>query len=206
MTAIADIVAEEWRQFQQVQNEGGRASCQDDFPEFRRQRESQFKAWPEALRDSYYQDLLDAAGEGRNLLTEKYAYMMRETAPERFAAMAHLLPPVDAAKQALVEEIVAAHLQWAEEFAAEFPLYAATGRPLKAAAAFPGETAIETYTRGELSTYSLRTLRLYADYIRACRGQGRNLAREIRDNTARALGLAGSAEAEARLSRKYGKA
>ena len=36
MTGIADIVAEEWRQFQQVNNEGGRASCQDNFPEFRR--------------------------------------------------------------------------------------------------------------------------------------------------------------------------
>lgn len=206
MTGIEAIVAEEWRQFQQVNNEGGRASCQDDFPEFRRQRESQFKAWPEALRDSYYQDLLDAAGEGRNLLTEKYAYMMRETAPERFAAMAHLLPPVDAEKRALVEEIVAAHLQWAEEFAAEFPLYAATGRPLRAAEALPGFTAIETYSRGELSTYSLRTLRLYADYTARCREEGVNLTKAIRDNTARALGLAGSEEAEALLARKYGKA
>ena len=206
MTSIEDIVAEEWRQFQLVQNEGGRASCQDNFPEFQRQRESQFRAWPDELRNSYYQDLLDAAQQGRNLLTEKYAYMMRETAPERFAAMEHLLPPIDAEKRGLVEEIVAAHLEWAEAFAAEFPLYAATGRPLKAAAAFPGETAIETYTRGELSTYSVRTLRLYADYIRVCRERGVNLAREIRDNVARSLGLSGSAEAEAMLARKYGKA
>ena len=36
--------------------------------------------------------------------------------------------------------------------------------------------------------------------------QGVNLAQEIRDNTARALGLSGSAEAEALLARKYGKA
>ena len=206
MTAVEDIVAEEWRQFQQVHNEGGRASCQDNWEEFRRQRSSQFLAWPEKLRTSYHQDLLEAAIGGRNLLTEKYAWMMRETAPERFAAMEHLLPPIDAEKRGLVEEIVAAHLEWAEEFAAEFPLYAATGRPLKAAAAFPGETAIETYTRGELSTYSPRTLRLYADYIRACRGQGVNLTREIRDNIARSLGLTGSEEAEAMLARKYGKA
>ena len=206
MTGIADIVAEEWRQFQQVNNEGGRASCQDNFPEFRRQRESQFKAWPEQLRESYYQDLTVAAKEGRSLLTEKYAYMMRETAPQRFAAMEHLLPPIDAEKRGLVEEIVAAHLEWAEGFAAEFPLYAATGRPLKAADALTGETSIETYTRGELSTYSPRTLRLYADYIRRCREQGVNLTREIRDNIARSLGLTGSEAAEAMLSRKYGKA
>ena len=206
MTGIKDIVAEEWRQFQLVQNEGGRASCQDDFPEFRRQRESQFRAWPQQLLDSYYQDLLDAAQQGRNLLTEKYAYMMRETAPERFAAMEHLLPPVDGEKRALVEEIVAAHLEWAERFAERFPLYAATGRPLRAADAFPGQTAIETYTRGELTTYSTRTLRLYADYVRRCREQGVNLAQEIRDNTARSIGLSGSEEAEEMLARKYGKA
>ena len=206
MSVIEEIVAEEWRQFQQVKNEGGRASCQDDREEFHRQRESQFLAWDDALRDSYYRDLREAAASGRNLLTEKYAYMMRETAPRRFAAMERLLPPLSPEKLALVEEIVAAHLAWAEEFAAEFPLYAATGRPLKAADAFPGQTSIETYLRGELSTYSTGTLKLYADYIDRCRREGVNLAREIRDNIARALGLAGSAEAEAMLSRKYGKA
>ena len=44
MSVIEEIIAEEWRQFQQVKNEGGRASCQDDWEEFHRQRESQFLA------------------------------------------------------------------------------------------------------------------------------------------------------------------
>ena len=39
-----------------------------------------------------------------------------------------------------------------------------------------------------------------------CREQGVNLAQEIRDNTARAIGLSGSEEAEEMLARKYGKA
>lgn len=204
MSIIEDIVTEEWRQFQQVQNEGGRASCQEDRAEFFRQRASQFQAWDQELRDSYYRDLMEAAADERNLLTEKYAYMMAETAPQRFAALEHLLPPVSGEKQALVEQIVAAHMQWAEEFAACFPLSSAAGRPLRAAQAAPGQTAIETYIRGELSTYSLRTLLLYAEYVVRCQQEGVNLARRIRDNTAISLGLTGSEEAEELLSRKYG--
>ena len=206
MTAVEDIVAEEWRQFQQVHNEGGRASCQDNWEEFRRQRSSQFLAWPEKLRTSYHQDLLEAAIAGRNLLTEKYAWMMRETAPERFAAMEQLLPAVSEEKKQLVEQLVACHVAWAEEFAARFPLYAGTGRALRAQDAWPGQTAIETYVRGELTSYSERTLQLYADFAARCQAEGKNLTKEIRDNIARSLGLTGSEEAEAMLARKYGKA
>ena len=205
MSSIQEIVAEEWRQFQQVKNEGGRAACQDNWEEFRRQRESQFRAWSPELRESYYQDLREAAAAGRNLLTEKYAYMMKETAPKRFAALARLLPPISREKQALVESIVAVHLAWAGEFAAAFPLYAATGRPLRRTEAGPGETAIETYLRGELSTYSERTLGLYAAFAADCQAKGVNLARQIRDHAARDLGLSGSEEAEALLRRKYSR-
>ena len=130
--------------------------------------------------------------------------MMRETAPERFAAMEHLLPPVSGEKKALVEQLVACHLEWAEEFAARFPLYAGTGRALKAADAGWGQTAIETYVRGELTSYSERTLKLYAEFAAQCKAEGVNLTKEIRDNIARSLGLSGSEEAEAILRRKYG--
>ena len=40
--AVVDI---EWIQFQQVHNEGGRASCQDDRETFEIMRKSQFLAW-----------------------------------------------------------------------------------------------------------------------------------------------------------------
>lgn len=202
---IAAIVAEEWRQFQLVRNEGGRASCQDDWPEFNRQRSAQFRAWSEELRDSYYQDLRDAAAQGRNLLTEKYAWMMAETAPERFAELRPFLPELGAEQRALIEEIVELHLRWAADFAADFPLYAGSGRPLRAAEAPAGVTAVETYLRGELCTYSPATLRLYRDYAADCQRQGINLTRLIRDDTARALGLDGSVGAEAFLRRKYGR-
>ena len=66
--AVVDI---EWIQFQQVHNEGGRASCQDDRETFEIMRKSQFLAWTEEVLESYLQDLRDAWKEGWNLLTEK---------------------------------------------------------------------------------------------------------------------------------------
>ena len=39
---IGKIVDEEWAQFQLVNNQGGRASCQDDWRQFSIMRGSQF--------------------------------------------------------------------------------------------------------------------------------------------------------------------
>ena len=87
--AVVDI---EWIQFQQVHNEGGRASCQDDRETFEIMRKSQFLAWTEEVLESYLQDLRDAWKEGWNLLTEKYARMMESTAPEEYERFREILP------------------------------------------------------------------------------------------------------------------
>ncbi len=71
MTTLDRIVALEWNMFQRVQNEGGRASCQDDYPTFRLMRESQFSVWPEPVLASYLKDLETAVAAGRKLVTEK---------------------------------------------------------------------------------------------------------------------------------------
>ena len=52
-----DILNREWNLFQQVQNVGGRASCQEDERTFRIMRAAQFEAWNEAMLASYRQDL-----------------------------------------------------------------------------------------------------------------------------------------------------
>ena len=73
---IENIVDREWSMFDRVRNEGGRASCQNDPATFRIMRTSQFMTWPEDLLRSYLADLEAADRVGRNLLTEKYAFMM----------------------------------------------------------------------------------------------------------------------------------
>ena len=42
-------------------------------------RLAQFLTWDDAMRESYYEDLTEAESVGWNLLTEKYARMMRYT-------------------------------------------------------------------------------------------------------------------------------
>lgn len=75
------VIDKEWKMFDRVQNEGGRASCQNDPATFRIMRASQFMTWPEDLLRSYLADLEHAERAGRNLLTEKYAFMMEYTLP-----------------------------------------------------------------------------------------------------------------------------
>ena len=77
------IVEHEWAQFQEVNNTGGRAECQDNWPTFHQMRLCQFLTWPAAALMSYSLDLDAADATGRNLLTEKYARMMVTTEPER---------------------------------------------------------------------------------------------------------------------------
>ena len=70
---IDEVIEREWEQFQYVQNEGGRASCQDDHETFVIMRKSQFMNWTQELLESYRQDLIEAEAAHWNLLTEKYA-------------------------------------------------------------------------------------------------------------------------------------
>lgn len=60
MRSVAELILKEWNQFQQVRNEGGRASCQNHMKEFVMNRLAQFLTWDDAMRESYYEDLTEA--------------------------------------------------------------------------------------------------------------------------------------------------
>ena len=170
---IAEIVEREWEMFQGVQNVGGRASCQDDLKTFQIMRSSQAASWSDEALRSCLQDLKDAKLAERNLISEKYARMMESTSPHEYAQIAHLLPPVEAEAIQLVEQIVATVLEWEKELLEKFPYILQTGRPLLIVQDSPGVTSLETYLRGELKTYSVKTLKLYLENI------GRQKAEEI---------------------------
>ena len=53
MRSVAELILKEWNQFQQVRNEGGRASCQNHMKEFVMNRLAQFLTWDDAMRESY---------------------------------------------------------------------------------------------------------------------------------------------------------
>ena len=106
MDIIQKIVELEWKQFDKVKNEGGRADCQDNFETFDIMRKSQYMTWNEELLLSYYNDLVAAENKGWNLITEKYARMMKSTAPEKYAELEKNLPVLSDERIAIQEEII----------------------------------------------------------------------------------------------------
>ena len=127
---IENIVDREWSMFDRVRNEGGRASCQNDPATFRIMRTSQFMTWPEDLLRSYLADLETADRVGRNLLTEKYAFMMESTSPFEFRRIRHMLPVPDQDSLAWIREIVNTHVNWERRTDQAYPRVRSKGRPL----------------------------------------------------------------------------
>ena len=165
-TLINAVIEMEWQMFDRVNNQGGRADCQDDAWTFYVMRYSQFLAWPLQLISSYRQDVEDAAKQGRNLLTEKYAYMMAYTAPALYEEqLKPYLPTVTEKKQALVEAVGEWLMVDESRFADRYPVLMQKGRPRHASNAQP--VSVNHYLLGELQTYSLRTLSLYRSYLDA---------------------------------------
>lgn len=194
---IAAIIDLEWGQFQRTTNQGGRAACQGNHPMFEQMRFSQFATWPHGLLASYHTDLADAEREGRNLVTEKYARMMASTDPETYAReLAPYLPELTAERTVQQERIIAQQVAWAHTFMQRWPKLGAAMRVLSTAQDTPEQTSFETYLRGELSTYSPRTLALYGRCVDDLARAGRNLTEETVGVTVRLAGFSGLDEAE----------
>ncbi len=193
---VNQIVQLEWAAFDAVQNEGGRASCQDDWATFSIMRKSQYQAWPEELLISYIEDFLNANARGWNLITEKYARMMISTDPEGYTAIKDQLPSIEETQRAIIEQIVSIQVAWMEQFAAQYPCMAKNSRAIHTSEDTPYDTSYETYLRGELGTYSKETLKLYGQFIVALRQADLNLAEIIMTNTALLYGYSSLQDAE----------
>lgn len=196
------LVEKEWECFQSVNNEGGRASCQDDRVTFFIMRKSQFVLWPEELVDSYTMDVDNAVLMGRNLLAEKYAWMMADTAHARFEELRELLTEPTEKAQEAIDYMVPVQVKWMEEYAAKYPYLAQGNRVIHTADERPGQTSYETYLRGELHTYSERTLVLYMELCKKLEAEGTNLMLEVMTATMKEYGFANLDAAEA-VTKKY---
>lgn len=175
MKSIAELILKEWTQFQNVQNEGGRAACQDGMREFAINRLAQFLTWNDAMRESYFEDLAEAERFDWNLLTEKYARMMRYTAPQQYAAICNRLPVIGEQKERLVERIVAVQVRWQQEFTRLYPGVSRGARPTAQDSDADYVTSFETYLRCELYTYSERTLQAYWNHVEDLVRRGVNM-------------------------------
>jgi len=163
---IKEIIKIEWDMFINTSNIGGRASCQEDPKTFKIMRASQFAAFSVDVLKSYLKDLILAKKDGRNLVAEKYGLMMKVTHPQEYEKISHLLPTISKKKFNIINKIVKEILKWEIELSKKFPYITARGRPIYSSSDSHSKTSLETYLRGELSTYSSRTLILYLNNIR----------------------------------------
>lgn len=196
---IEKIVELEWKQFDRVENEGGRASCQNNFATFEIMRKSQYLTWNEELLSSYYNDLMAAEQRGWNLIMEKYARMMKSTTPEKYAQLESQLPVRSQEREAITEEIVKIQVAWMEEFSKKFPKMAGNARSIHTYEDNAFNTSYETYLRGELGTYGEETFVLYGRFIAKLSKEGKNLAYETMSNTARMYGYESVEDAEEQM-------
>ena len=198
MDLAEEVIRREWDQFQRTENEGGRASCQGNWPMFHQMRASQFMTWPEDLLRSYLDDLDEANRVDRNLVTEKYARMMASTAPDEYRERIEpFIPRLSDERIARQERVITVQVAWARDFRGHYPRLGAAMRVLTTAEDTPEDTSFETYLRGELGTYSDRTMALYEAMVEDLQAAGRNLTEQTVANTVRLGGFADLEEAEA---------
>ncbi len=197
---VDEIVQMEWERFDKVENVGGqRAECQDNWNTFAIMRKSQFLTWNDELLLSYMTDFKKANARNWNMVTEKYGRMMISTDSDAYEKLQKYFPEVSEKKAAIIEEIVKIQVSWMEAFAEQYPKSAGSARSIHTEEDSLYNTSYETYLRGELSTYSDKTVELYGRFIVEIYEKQENLAVNIITNTALLYGYESLDDMEARL-------
>lgn len=196
---VEDIARLEFEAFDKVKNEGGRASCQNDWFTFSIMRKSQYLTWDRTMLLQYLYDFHREYERGHNLITEKYGRMMESTAPEKYEELREIFPELSEEKKKIIEQVCGLQVQWMEEFAAEYPPLAENARSIHTAQDNEYNTSYETYLRGELGTYSDKMLELYGRYIVKYAGEGKNPVYDIMENSVKMYGYQSLQEAAEKI-------
>ncbi|NLO97896.1 MAG: DUF4125 family protein, partial [Peptococcaceae bacterium] len=143
--------------------------------------------------------LMEAEKSGRNLMTEKYARMMASTHPEEYVKIMDHLPPLNPEIPELIEKIIKIVLNWEEELAAQYPFVCQRGRPIHSYEDNEFVTSLETYLRGELSTFSLKTLKSYLEDVLQYLAENKNMSKVILEETVKRYGFDSLEEANEKI-------
>lgn len=155
---ITDVVSNEWEMFTNTNNIGRRSSCQDQKGNFIASRAAYWNMFDEQVLSSYLKDLSNAKSNKINLAAQKYGYMMESTDPDYFKTIKHLLVPVSDKKLKLVDSIMLIYMKLEESLISSS--LDNKNRVLYKQYDSKYNTSVETYMRGELTSYSEETLSL----------------------------------------------
>jgi hypothetical protein len=122
--------------------------------------------------------------------------MMEYTSPCEFRQISGSVPDLDKEAPRLIERLTERSVHWMEELAARYPHVMAGGRPIRSEGDNRFTPSFETYTRGELATYSVKTLELLEAYYLDMAADGKNPAELILRHTAESSGFASLERAE----------
>lgn len=189
-TSVQELLDLEWRLFDAAPQAGQRSACPEDREQFQLSRSAQLAVWSPELRESWRQDLLSALAEGRNLINEKYIYMLEQVCPEQYASLKANLPAASMEQLWLVDWICQAQIAWQETLLRKYPHLTQNSRAIYRSSDSQSSISFETYIRGELMTHSVNTLRLYAHQIEKAQKAGKNLCENILEQVVRQLGYA----------------
>ena len=196
---IDEIVKLEFDAFDKVQNKGGRAECQNNWPFFYVMRKSQYLTWTDDMLLTIRDLWLENKAKGWNMITEKYGRMMESTAPEEYEQIKDNFPVKSKRTKQIVNQIAQIQVEWMKDFSAKYPKLASNARDITSDADALDNASYETYLKGELLTYSDRLLAMYAVFVIDLYKSGKNLAEMTIENTAMLQGYDSLEAAEASL-------
>ena len=195
MSVIDEIIQKEWAMNCAIMSGAGGASPTElQSAQFKIQRESQFKTWPEEILYSYLNDLSVAEAEGRNLHMEKSIWMISLLDEDRFNMLVSMMPKevapeeLNPSRRGRIRNSASIHAEWAQEFAQKYPAIASKGRAASIEESTSNEPSVEAYIFGELCSYSDFTEQMFSQFVYDSMREGRNLYMEIQENMAKALG------------------
>ena len=197
---INEIIDIEFSMFDKVNGMNGRAPCQNNFKTFYAMRYSQHNAFSEKTLLSYKNDLILARNEGRNLITEKYGYMMEFTDRAYYEEfLKNKFPICSDEKLELIKEIADLLEEDFDAFAMKYPYFSKIGRPQISNSHV---TTIYIYNYGELKTYSYETLILYRNDVLYSRNDNMTIVEKIQNQTSLFYGYKNIQDAESSLRQK----
>jgi Protein of unknown function (DUF4125) len=163
-TLLNRIIEAELDMFQTVSTCGPNR-CLEHPRAFQLHREAQFAIFSDATLNSYLDDIEAAKKDHVNLMTIKYARMDR------------LIPCYN--NSPLVGEVADIMVAWQLQLEEKYPDLMQRARPVTTQDDDATKTSFETYLKGELETYSEKTLSLLLQDLHGLEEQGKNGSEEI---------------------------
>lgn len=196
---IEEIIKLEFDAFDKVQNVGGRAECQNNWPFFYVMRKSQYLTWTDEMSLCIRNLWFEYTQVGYNFITEKYGRMMEYTSSEEYEQIKENFPTRDDRTRKIVDQIAQIQVAWMQDFAERYPKLASNARDITSNADNMYNTSYETYLKGELLSYSEELLKMYGDFVINLAREGKNLAEMTIKNTAILMGYKSLEDAEEKM-------